>query len=86
MRRFYIKAADYVLDNLPFYDPVLQNSKFVDFMKKDTQDFSQVEYFVGRYSYDVLCYCHSYFKLYMQMLLPYESTSELDKLNFTANG
>ena len=49
VRQFYIKAADYSLDNLPLNDPVLQNSKFVDFMKKDTQDFSQVEYFVARY-------------------------------------
>ena len=50
-RQFYTKAAYYALDNLPLNDPVLQNSKFVDFMKKDTQDFSQVEYFVARYSY-----------------------------------
>ena len=48
VRQFYIKAADYALNNLPLNDPVLQNSKFVDFMKRDTQDFSQVEYFVAR--------------------------------------
>ena len=35
------KAADYALDNLPLNDPALQNSKFVDFVKKETQDFSQ---------------------------------------------
>ena len=48
VRQFYIEAADYALNNLPLNDPVLQNSKFVDFMKRDTQDFSQVEYFVAR--------------------------------------
>ena len=46
-RQLYSKA-DYALDNLPLNDPVLQNSKFIDFMKKDTQDFLQVEYFVAR--------------------------------------
>ena len=54
VQQFYMKAADYALDNLPLNDPVLRNSKFVDFTKKDTQDFSQVEYFVARYDTVVL--------------------------------
>ena len=48
VRDFYTRAAEYAIRNLPLCDPVLQNSKFVDFTKKDEQELSQVEYFITR--------------------------------------
>lgn len=51
VRSFYTRAADYAFANLPLNDPVLQNSQFVDFKRKEESDFSQVEFFVNRYKY-----------------------------------
>lgn len=49
VRAFYVTAAEYAFANLPLDDPVLRNSQFVDFKRREQCDFSQVEFFVARY-------------------------------------
>ena len=53
VRGFYVRASEYAFANLPLDDPVLKNSQFVDFKRRDEGDFSQVEFFVARY---IECY------------------------------
>ena len=49
VRQFYSKAASYALDNLPFNDDVLKNSKFVNFESRVSSSFTEVMYFISRY-------------------------------------
>ena len=49
VQSFYNTAADYALANLPINDSVLMNARFVDFDRRESADFSQVEFFVNRY-------------------------------------
>ena len=44
----YVKASEYAFANLPLDDPVLQNSQFVDFKRRNEYDFSQVKFFCGQ--------------------------------------
>ena len=37
-------------DNLPISDPVLVNALFLDLSKREHADFTQIEYFVDRFS------------------------------------
>jgi hypothetical protein len=48
VRAFYSTVCEYAVSKFPWDDPVLQNSAFVDFKKRETCDISTVEYFVNR--------------------------------------
>ena len=61
---FYCTAAEYALANLPINSSVLKNTRLVDFDKRESAEFSQVEFFVARYP----------------GLLPYESAAQIKKL------
>ena len=52
-REFYSEAADYMIKKLPFKQSVLQHAKFVDIKKRETCEFSGINYFVDKYS-DIL--------------------------------
>ena len=45
---FYYTAAKYALVNLPLKDAVLQNMCFLDFMKRETALFSQLDFFSSK--------------------------------------
>ena len=47
---FYSTAAEYALRNLPLKDAVLHNACFLNFEKRETTLFSQVEFFLKRYN------------------------------------
>ena len=50
MRAFYWKAGSQALQKLPFGDCTLNNSRFVDFEKKEECTFDSVEFFCSKYS------------------------------------
>lgn len=50
VRSFYMCATSYALSHLPLDDEVLLNAKFVDVQKRLLADFTQVTYFVARFS------------------------------------
>ena len=52
-REFYSEAADYMIKKLPFKQSVSQHAKFVDIKKRETCEFSDINYFVDKYS-DIL--------------------------------
>ena len=64
VRCFYSSAAEYAVKHLPFNDKVLENSRFVNFEKREVVDFTQVEFFLNKYP----------------NLLPFASAGELNKL------
>ena len=45
---FYETAVQYAIDNLPHGDEVLQNSRFLNYEKKEGSTFTQIEYFLSR--------------------------------------
>ena len=47
---FYTTAADYAWKNLPLSDSVLKNAGIVNFEARETSLFTQVEFFLNRYS------------------------------------
>ena len=57
VRLFYLSAVDYVIDNLPLNDSLLQNAEFVYYPKREHATISQVVYFVTRLasSFKLLC-------------------------------
>ena len=55
VREFYITAVEYALKNLPLKDEVLENAHFLNFQTRETSLFSQVEFFVTRYSNKCIC-------------------------------
>lgn len=50
VRSFYEKALQYARDNLPLNDPVLINSRFLNFAQRESAEFAQLEYFIDRFS------------------------------------
>ena len=61
VRAFYTKAMSYALQNLPISDALLCNCSFLNFETKDKANFSEVEYFVERYSeYYVIIMMNNY--------------------------
>ena len=48
VRAIYSAVCEYAVSKFPWDDPVLENSTFVDFKKRETCDISAVEYFVNR--------------------------------------
>ena len=50
VRAFYVLAMKYALKNLPLNDDLLKKASFVNFSSRNDVTFSQVEYFVDRYS------------------------------------
>ena len=57
-RAFYVRAMEYALANLPLKDELLKSDKFVNIASRDSATFSQVEYFVQRYVYNLLSLCN----------------------------
>ena len=49
VRAFYQTAVQYALDHLPLDDDVIQNSQFVDIVKRLDSDINQVLFFCQRY-------------------------------------
>lgn len=47
VRAFYSAVCEYAVNKFPWNDPVLQNSTFVNFKKRETCEISAVEYFVN---------------------------------------
>lgn len=47
VRQYYESAAKY---KFPFDDEVLKHSKFVDFEDRENAEYTDVEYFLDRYS------------------------------------
>lgn len=47
---FYKKALQYARDNLPLNDPLFMNARFLNFAKRESAEFSQLEYFIDRFS------------------------------------
>lgn len=45
---FFTTAADYAISHLPLKDELIHNARFLNFEKRETSFFSQVEYFVHR--------------------------------------
>ena len=43
-------AVEYIISRFPLTDDVLKHAKFVDFEKRESSEFSDVEYFIGLYS------------------------------------
>ena len=50
VRAFYVLAMEYALKNLPLNDDLLKKASFVNLSSQNDVTFSQVEYFVDRYS------------------------------------
>ena len=50
VRSFYECATSYASSNLPLDDEILHNAQFVDVQKRLQADFTQVSYFVVRFS------------------------------------
>ena len=50
VRVFYESAVSYGLSHLPFDDELLKNAQFVDIKRRLEADFTQVAYFVERFS------------------------------------
>lgn len=50
VRSFYVTAMNYAINNLPMKDELLKNAQFLNFSSRDSSTFSQVEYFVQRYT------------------------------------
>lgn len=47
-RSFFVTAAKYALEHLPFKDAVLENASFVNIERRDSCHVSQLAYFVAR--------------------------------------
>ncbi|XP_058876373.1 uncharacterized protein LOC117432754 [Acipenser ruthenus] len=65
VRAFFVAAVDYAFKKLPFKEPVLEHSQFIDFQQKMDCDVNDALYFVYRFSH----------------LLPYGDPKEQDKLS-----
>ncbi|KAK6490362.1 hypothetical protein HHUSO_G4876 [Huso huso] len=65
VRAFFVAAVDYAFEKLPFKEPVLEHSQFIDFQQKMDCDVNEALYFVYRFSH----------------LLPYGDPKEQDKLS-----
>ncbi|KAK6481138.1 hypothetical protein HHUSO_G17313 [Huso huso] len=65
VRAFFVAAVDYAFKKLPFKEPVLERSQFIDFQQKMDCDVNDALYFVYRFSH----------------LLPYGDPKEQDKLS-----
>ena len=63
VQQYYFKATEYALTHLPLKDKVLMNAGFISFEKRESSLFSQVEFFIERYSYRYYC-TH---EMYMQV-------------------
>ena len=50
VRSFFTKAVNYMISNLPFANPVIENAAFTDFATREEATLDQVHYFVERFS------------------------------------
>ena len=49
VRRFYEAAISYILQKFPFSDNLLKHAKFLNFEKRSSCHFFDIEYFIDRY-------------------------------------
>ena len=50
VRQFYVAAVDYIKAKFPIGDELLTHAKFVNFDKRESCEFKDVEYFMERYN------------------------------------
>ena len=50
VRQYYMSAVKHIREKYPFGDEVLKHSKFVDFDNRENVEYTDVEYFVHRYT------------------------------------
>lgn len=77
VRSFYIDATSQALAKLPFDDPVLNNSVFVNFEEKEECTFNVVDFFCNKYS-EVLSFKESDQDKLEQEFLEYQLLNEQD--------
>ena len=77
VRSFYIDAASQALKKLPFDDPVLSNSVFLNFEEKEDCSVNSVEYFCHKYS-NVLKFQNSDMNKLQDQFLDYQLLKKQD--------